>query len=94
MRKSGKRKIVETATKSGYSLSEYNRKMILNGKVHSKFTQEELAQLRTISGISNNLNQLTTLFNYFKKNELSDNMDKRLGELDVILEELRKIQFR
>ena len=61
MRKSGKRKIVETATKSGYSLSEYNRKMILKGKVHSKFTQEELAQLRTIYGVSNNLNQLTTL---------------------------------
>ena len=41
--------------------TQYAREMALKGRVKSRFTIEELDLMRKLSGIANNLNQITKL---------------------------------
>jgi predicted DNA binding CopG/RHH family protein len=50
--------IKEKAQELGMKASQYVREMVLNGKVKSRFTLEELDLMRKLSGMANNLNQI------------------------------------
>lgn len=51
----------EKAEKLGMKATQYAREMALEGRVKSRFTIEELALMRKLSGMANNLNQITKL---------------------------------
>ena len=48
----------EKAAMLGMKPTQYVREMTLKGGVKSRFTIEELAQMRKLSGMANNLNQI------------------------------------
>lgn len=50
--------VQKKALKLGLTITEYARKMTLNGGIKSRFTVEELNLIRQLSGEANNLNQL------------------------------------
>lgn len=66
-------------TQSGMNRSEYLRQLIRKGKVTARFSAEELSLYRSISGMANNLNQLT------KRSILYgvSNIEKELRELSL-----------
>lgn len=51
----------EKAEKLGMKATQYAREMALKGRVKSRFTIEELDLMRKLSGMANNLNQITKL---------------------------------
>jgi hypothetical protein len=51
--------ILSKAQRSGLRLADYLRDIALKGKVRNVATPEELQQYRELTGIANNLNQLT-----------------------------------
>lgn len=53
------RTMKEKAAKLGTSPTQYAREMTLKGKVKNRFTLEELDLMRKLSGMVNNLNQIT-----------------------------------
>jgi hypothetical protein len=53
--------IKEKAKGLGMKTTRYVREMVLKGGVKSRFTLEELDLMRKLSGIANNLNQITKL---------------------------------
>jgi len=52
------KKVRERAEKLGLKVTQYARQMVLNGRVKSRFTLEELDLIRKLSGMANNLNQI------------------------------------
>jgi len=50
--------VKEKAEKLGMKPTQYAREMVLKGSVKSRFTVEELDQMRKLSGMANNLNQI------------------------------------
>ena len=52
-------KLKEIAEKLGLKATQYAREMVLKGCVKSRFSLEELDLMRKLSGMANNLNQLT-----------------------------------
>ena len=75
-----KARIEERALASGWSLSEYTRKMLLDGQI----ILIDPADRRQIVGLSNNLNQLTR-----QANALGIRPGEVETELRAILEELK-----
>lgn len=53
------KKVKERAEKLGMKATQYAREMTLKGSIKSRFTLEELDLIRKLSGIANNLNQIT-----------------------------------
>ncbi len=53
--------ISEKAKKAGMTISEWFRRSAVKGKVLVRVSTEDLKVLRTLSGMANNLNQLTKL---------------------------------
>ena len=53
--------IGEKSKKAGMKISEWFRKSAIRAKVLSRVSKEDLASLRMLSGMANNLNQLTRL---------------------------------
>jgi predicted DNA binding CopG/RHH family protein len=49
------------AEELGMKATQYAREMALKGRVKSRFTIEELTLMRKLSGMANNLNQITKL---------------------------------
>ena len=49
----------EKAERLGMRATQYAREMTLKGGIKSRFTLEELDLMRKLSGMANNLNQLT-----------------------------------
>lgn len=50
--------VKEKAAALGMKTTQYARQMTLKGNVKSRFTLEELALMRNLSGMANNLNQV------------------------------------
>jgi predicted DNA binding CopG/RHH family protein len=50
--------IVQKAADIGMKPTQYARKMVLNGRIKSRYTKEELDLRRKIVGMANNLNQI------------------------------------
>ncbi|MCA5004792.1 plasmid mobilization protein [Sphingobacterium bovistauri] len=55
------KKVLQNAIIAGMSKSEWVRKSAILRKVVPRFTEEQLKALRAITGVSNNLNQLTKM---------------------------------
>jgi hypothetical protein len=76
--------IREKAQELGMKATQYVREMVLNGKVKSRFTLEELDLLCKLSGEANNLNQIAK-----KANQAGFN---RVGnEVLVVLEWIKEV---
>ena len=58
--------VVENCRKSGRKLSDFWRRALLNAKITALATPEDMAILRQIGSMSNNLNQLATVANRTK----------------------------
>ena len=65
------KKVRGRAEKLGLKVTQYARQMVLNGRVKSRFTLEELDLIRKLSGMANNLNQIAKKANQagFKPDE-------------------------
>jgi predicted DNA binding CopG/RHH family protein len=76
--------IREKAQELGMKTTQYVREMVLNGKINSRFTLEELDLMRKFSGMANNLNQIAK-----KANQAGFN---RVGnEVSVVLEWIKAV---
>ena len=64
------KQVVENCRKAGRKLSDYWRRALLNTKVTALATPEDMAILRQIGSMSNNLNQLATVANRTKEFKL------------------------
>ncbi len=53
--------ISEKAKKAGVKLSDWVRQAAKTAKVTSRFSSDEMSMMRTLTGMANNLNQLTKL---------------------------------
>lgn len=62
--------VVENCRKSGRKLSDFWRRAILDAKITALATPEDMAILRQIGSMSNNLNQLATVANRTKEFKL------------------------
>ena len=58
--------VVENCRKAGRKLSDFWRRALLNAKITALATPEDMAILRQIGSMSNNLNQLATVANATK----------------------------
>lgn len=58
--------VVENCRKAGRKLSDFWRRALLNAKITALATPEDMATLRQIGSMSNNLNQLATVANATK----------------------------
>lgn len=55
----GSLKTKEKAGKLGMKATQYAQEIALKGGIKSRFTLEELDKMRKLSGMANNLNQIT-----------------------------------
>lgn len=77
--------VVENCRKSGRKLSDFWRRAILNAKITALATPEDMAILRQIGSMSNNLNQLATVANRTKEFKLvSWELQARSKELKTL----------
>jgi ketol-acid reductoisomerase len=53
--------ISEKAKKAGLKMSDWLRQAAKTAKVTSRFSADEMSMMRTLTGMANNLNQLTKL---------------------------------
>jgi ketol-acid reductoisomerase len=53
--------IAEKAKKAGLKMSDWVRQAAKTEKVNSRFSADEMSMMRTLTGMANNLNQLTKL---------------------------------
>ncbi len=72
---SDKKKIKENAEKAGLTVSQFSRKMLIDGQINVI----DLEHKRTIAGIANNLNQLAKIANASKN--IPSNLMSVLEEL-------------
>jgi len=77
--------VKEKAEKIGMKPTQYAREMTLKGTVKSRYTIEELEQMRKISGIANNLNQLARQANSSGYPIVALEMIKFIGEIKKML---------
>ena len=81
--------VVENCRKSGRKLSDFWRRALLNAKVTALATPEDMAILRQIGSMSNNLNQLATVANRTKEFKLvSWEVQARSKELKTLYNNL------
>ena len=77
--------VVENCRKSGRKLSDFWRRALLNAKITALATPEDMAILRQIGSMSNNLNQLATVANRTKEFKLvSWELQARSKELKTL----------
>ena len=81
--------IGENCRKSGRKLSDFWRRALLNAKITALATPEDMAILRQIGSMSNNLNQLATVANATKDFKLvSWEVQARSKELKTLYNNL------
>lgn len=81
--------VVENCRKTGRKLSDFWRRALLNAKITALATPEDMAILRQIGSMSNNLNQLATVANRTKEFKLvSWELQARSKELKTLYNNL------
>ena len=81
--------VVENCRKSGRKLSDFWRRALLNAKITALATPEDMAILRQIGSMSNNLNQLATVANRTKDFKLVNwELQARSKELKTLYNNL------
>ena len=85
----GYQQVVENCRKAGRKLSDFWRRALLNAKVTALAMPEDMAILRQIGSMSNNLNQLATVANRTKEFKLvSWEVQARSKELKTLYNNL------
>ena len=81
--------VVENCRKSGRKLSDFWRRALLNAKITALATPEDMAILRQIGSMSNNVNQLATVANRTKDFKLVNwELQARSKELKTLYNNL------
>jgi len=75
----------EKAAKVGMKPTQYAREMTLKGGVKSRFTIKELDQMRKLSGMANNLNQIAKKANISGYAAIAFEMIKFMGEIKRLI---------
>lgn len=83
------RMIIENrAEKAGVNTSEWFRQAARTGRVVARFSPEEMGWLRGLSGLCNNLNQLTKLAHSQGLITLTGDLRALLTKINVVIEKL------
>jgi hypothetical protein len=75
----------EKANAAGYSLSEYCARILVNGNILQRYTEEDRVAIRSLTGIANNINQLAYACNVGGIVSVENHLRETLAELDKIL---------
>lgn len=78
--------VKEKAEKLGMKATQYAREMTLKGGIKSRFTLEELDQIRKLAGMANNLNQIARQAN-------KSGFSNSAMEVMIISEEIKKLLY-
>ena len=78
--------VKEKAEKLGMNATQYAREMTLKGGIKSRFTLEELDQMRKLAGMANNLNQIAKQAN-------KSGFSNSAMEVMIISEEIKKLLY-
>ena len=78
--------VKEKAERLGMKATQYAREMTLKGGIKSRFTLEELDQMRKLAGMANNLNQIAK-----QANKLG--FSNSAMEVMIISEEIKKLLY-
>lgn len=81
--------IAGKARNAGVTISDFFRRSAQKAKVVARLTLEEIALYRIITGMANNLNQLTHLAHKDGLLSVQRNCRNLLEELDIALNELK-----
>ncbi len=81
--------IQEKAKRSGLRLADYLRQIAMQGKARARPTPEELQLYRDLTGVANNLNQLTKAAH---QQNLSVMVPRLLKTLEEVTNALKKIR--
>lgn len=73
------------ANRAGMTRSEFCKKAALSAEISPRLTDEEIEQVRRISGISNNINQIARQTNTFGEKALSKTLRETLENLARLL---------
>jgi Bacterial mobilisation protein (MobC) len=75
----------EKANATGYSLSEYCARLLVNGNILQRYTEEDRVAIRSLTGIANNINQLAYACHVGGIVSVENHLRETLAELDKIL---------
>lgn len=78
--------VKEKAERLGMKATQYVREMTLKGGIKSRFTLEELDQMRKLAGMANNLNQIAKQAN-------KSGFSNSAMEVMIISEEIKKLLY-
>ena len=78
--------VKEKAERLGMKATQYVREMTLKGGIKSRFTLEELDQMRKLAGMANNLNQIAKQAN-------KSGFSNSALEVMIISEEIKKLLY-
>ena len=81
------------ALRAGLKVGVYSRAVLLRGAVKARLSVEQLDQLKAISKVTVNLNQLSKTLGYFANNSDVVGLEGRMLEIDILISQLRKIQY-
>lgn len=77
--------VQEKAGKLGMKATQYAREMTLKGGIKSRFTLEELDKMRKLSGMANNLNQITRKINAYGMYDAVAEVFELIGKIKALL---------
>lgn len=80
--------IKNRASQAGLKISSWLRSAAKNARVSARLSPEEMGYLRTLSGIGNNLNQLTKLAHQQGLISLTSNLRAVMDQVDKITQKL------
>lgn len=80
--------IQSKARKAGITASEWFRQAAKDARIVPRITPEQASHLRVMTGIANNLNQLTKLAHQVGLLSLLKDIRRILGELDRLIKNL------
>jgi hypothetical protein len=76
--------VTEKAAKLGMKATQYAREMTLKGGIKSRFTLEELDKMRKLSGMANNLNQITRKINAYGMYDAVAEVFELIGKIKAL----------
>ena len=83
--KASYRKLMNRSRRTGQPLSTIVYDLAVNGYVREPFTKEEVTLLRSLSGVANNLNQITRQAHVSNFLEVYDDVKEVVGKIDDLL---------
>lgn len=79
------RKLLNKRRRTGMSLSTLVYELTVNGYVKEPFTKEEISFLRSLTGMSNNLNQLAHEAHIYHFSQMEERVRHLANDIDELL---------